>query len=97
MTLIVWFGMKISRKGQPTNIVVWVGNILVAILFALGHLPMVVMLAPLTLFVVIRTLLLNSIGGIVYGWLYWQRGLLIAIVAHFCTDIVLHVIGAALA
>jgi hypothetical protein len=26
----------------------------------------------------------------VYGWLYWRRGLLSAMVAHFATDVVLH-------
>jgi membrane protease YdiL (CAAX protease family) len=96
MTLVVWVGMKVSRKGYPSTIVIWTGNILVAILFALGHLPMAAALAPLTFIVVIRILLLNSIGSVVFGWLYWQRGLLIAMLAHFCSDIVLHVIGAAL-
>ena len=27
------------------------------------------------------------------GWLYWQRGLLAAMVAHFSADIVLHVLA----
>ncbi len=95
LTLIIWLAMKLNRKENPSNVLIWIAIILVAVLFALGHLPMVAILAPLTSMVVIRTLVLNSIGGIVYGWLYWQRGLLIAIVAHFCTDIVLHVVGAA--
>jgi membrane protease YdiL (CAAX protease family) len=39
-------------------------------------------------------MLLNSIGGLVFGWLYWRQGLLAAMVAHFSADVVLHVIGA---
>ena len=39
-----------------------------------------------------RALLLNGIGGIVFGWLYWKRGLLAAMLAHFSADIVLHVV-----
>ena len=30
--------------------------------------------------------------AVVFGWLYWKRGLEMAIVAHFGADIVLHVI-----
>jgi membrane protease YdiL (CAAX protease family) len=30
--------------------------------------------------------------GILFGWIYWKKGLEAAMVAHFSTDIVLHVI-----
>jgi membrane protease YdiL (CAAX protease family) len=42
--------------------------------------------------VIVRALLLNGIGGIVFGWLYWKRGLLAAMLAHFSADVVLHVV-----
>ena len=29
---------------------------------------------------------------IAFGWLYWRRGILLAMVAHFSADIVLHVL-----
>jgi len=47
----------------------------------------------LTTIVVVRTVLLNSIAGVLFGWLYWRRGLLAAMVSHFSADIVLHVIA----
>jgi hypothetical protein len=34
---------------------------------------------------------LNGIGGIVFGWLYWRNGLESAMTAHFSADIVVHV------
>jgi membrane protease YdiL (CAAX protease family) len=35
---------------------------------------------------------LNSLAGLVFGWLYWRRGLKAAMVAHFSADLVLHVL-----
>jgi membrane protease YdiL (CAAX protease family) len=68
--------------------------VLAALLLGAAHLPMAAALAPLTTVVIVRTMLLNSIGGLVFGWLYWRQGLLAAMVAHFSADVVLHVIGA---
>ncbi len=94
MTLLVWLGSFLSKtnEGKPTNVVFWIANSLAAVLFGLGHLPTVAMLLPLTPLVLARTIVLNGIGGIVFGWLYWKRGLESAIIAHFAADIVLHVV-----
>ena len=54
-----------------------------ALLFGAGHLPTTATLMPLTPLVITRALLLNGLGGIVFGWLYWKRGLLAAMLAHF--------------
>ncbi|MCB0745794.1 MAG: CPBP family intramembrane metalloprotease [Ignavibacteriae bacterium] len=35
----------------------------------------------------------NLITGSVFGWIFWKRGLLIAILSHILSDIVFHVIG----
>ncbi|MFQ6059014.1 MAG: CPBP family intramembrane glutamic endopeptidase [Anaerolineae bacterium] len=94
MTLLVWVGAKLTRREQPSAGVVWTANVLAALLFGAGHLPTLATLAPLTAIVVVRTLLLNGIAGVLFGWLYWRRGLLAAMVSHFSADIVLHVIGA---
>ena len=97
MTLLVWAGTKATRREEPGAVVLWVANILTALLFGVGHLPTLAQLTPLTFLLVGRTLLLNGLAGVCFGWLYWKRGLVAAIVAHFGADIVLHVIGAALA
>jgi membrane protease YdiL (CAAX protease family) len=36
----------------------------------------------------------NIMVGTLYGWLYWQRGLFAAIIAHFSVDLMLHVFPA---
>ena len=94
MSLLTWLGSFISRtpEGKPTNAILWIANTLAAIIFGLGHLPAMALLLPLTALVVIRTILLNAIGGITFGWLYQTRGLESAMIAHFSADIVLHVL-----
>lgn len=94
MSLLAWLGHFLHKttEGKPTSFVFWIANILAAILFGLGHLPIVSMLVPLTPLVIARTIVLNGIGGIVFGWLYWKRGLESAMLAHFSADIVLHVL-----
>jgi membrane protease YdiL (CAAX protease family) len=74
----------------------WVANGLAALLFGLGHLPSAFGRVPLTPAVWAYAILLNGICGIVFGWLYWRKGLEAAMVAHFMVDIVLHGIGPAL-
>ena len=98
LTLLIWLGRVISHTedGKPTPIVMWIAILIAGLIFGIGHLPtaaaMGVQLTPLY---ILRTLVLNSVG-ILYGWLYWKRGLESAMVAHFSTDIVVHVLGAVL-
>jgi len=93
MTLLVWlFSKLLKTNNTPTNFCVWLAIVISAILFGLGHLPTTALLTELTLLVVIRAIFLNGVGGIIFGWLYWKKGLESAMIAHFSADIVLHVI-----
>ena len=74
----------------------WVANGLAALLFGLGHIPGALASVPLTPAVWAYAIVLNGICGMVFGWLYWRKGLEAAMVAHFMVDIVLHVIWPAL-
>jgi membrane protease YdiL (CAAX protease family) len=93
MTLLVLALGKIFRTAEhrPTGIAFWLANIIAAALFGLGHLPATAMLMPLTTLVVLRAVLLNGIPGVVFGLLYWKRGLESAMVSHFAADLILHV------
>lgn len=95
MTLIVWLLGKIFSKGttQPAPWVFWTAVILAAVLFGLGHLPAAGQVWPLTGMVVARTVTLNVVASILFGAIYWRWGLEYAMLAHFCADIALHVIG----
>lgn len=92
MTVLVWIGTKLARRDRPGARLMWVCILLAAVLFGVGHLPATALLAPLTPLVVARGLLLNGIGAVIFGYLYWRRGLESAMVAHFAADIVLHVL-----
>jgi membrane protease YdiL (CAAX protease family) len=94
VSLFVWITFKIKKtpEGKPTNIGIWLSIVLAAVIFGLGHLPATSQIVPLTGLVITRAIVLNGIGGIVFGWLYWKKGLEAAMIAHFTTDIVLHVI-----
>jgi membrane protease YdiL (CAAX protease family) len=96
MTLLVWVGTKITRSKHFSSAVIWIAIALTALLFGALHLPTTAQLVPLTAIVVTRALLLNGIPGLLFGWLYWRKGLEAAMVAHFSCDIVLHVIAVAL-
>jgi membrane protease YdiL (CAAX protease family) len=94
MTLIAWIIWKIFMKGKskPITSVFWAAIVIAAILFGAGHLPAASLIWTLTPIVVLRTVLLNAIPGIAFGFLYWKQGLEYAMLAHFCADIVLHVV-----
>ena len=94
MSLLAWLGSFINKAkdGKPTNLIFWIANILAGILFGIGHLPAAALILPLTTLVVMRIVLLNAVGGIVFGWLYQKHGLESAMIAHFSADLVLHVL-----
>lgn len=92
MTAFVWVVSKFQKKENPTSKVVWVGIVIIAVIFGLLHLPVTAAMTTITPLIIARAILLNGIGGIVFGYLYWKKGLESAIIAHFSADIVLHVL-----
>ena len=94
VSLLVWITFKIkkTKEGRPTNFGIWLSIILTAVLFGLGHLGITSELTAITATVIVRAVLLNGVVAVMYGWLYWKKGLEAAMIAHFSTDIVIHVI-----
>lgn len=90
MSLTVWILSKIAAKNKPT-IPAWIYVISIlftSVIFAIGHLPAAIGLyGQLTAVIVLRIILLNSIGGIGFGYLYWKNGLEYSIVAHMFAHI----------
>jgi len=94
MSLLVWIFFKIKKdsEGKPKKAGFWLAIILAAVIFGAGHLPAVSAITDLTPGIVTYIIVLNSVGGIIFGWLYWKKGLESAMIAHFSADIILHVI-----
>ena len=94
MSLLIFIINFIIRykEEKPKPVVVWIAIIITSVIFGLGHLPITSSVVALTPLIVARAIVLNSIGGIVFGWLYWKKGLESAMISHFSADIVLHVL-----
>ncbi len=88
MTLLTLLLLKLFRL--PRTAAVWSAIILVALIFGALHLPATAELVELTPLIIVRAMLLNGIGGIAFGLLYWKQGLESAMVAHFLTDVFVH-------
>lgn len=84
---------KRSERTEIQIMILWAANIVAALLFGLGHLPAAKVLLPMTPLLVVRTLLLNSVVGVLCGWLFARKGLEFAMLAHGCADVVLHVVA----
>lgn len=95
MSLVAWVAGKVwkTASGQPASGAFWLANILVAIAFGAGHLPLAAQLTRLTPLLVTAVISLNAVAALGFGYLYWKRGLESAMLAHFSADIVLHVLG----
>jgi membrane protease YdiL (CAAX protease family) len=94
MSFFAWLGAFVYRKadGTTTSTVLWTANVIAAVLFGIGHLPLISAVAPLTGIIVLRTVVLNGLLGVAFGYLYWKRGLESAMLAHFSADLLLHVV-----
>ena len=92
MTLLLWIVARIGKR-TPRPGTYWGAIVAAALLFGAGHLQAAAQVWGLDAVVVVRTVLLNAVAGLAFGWLYWKRGLEMAMLSHFSADIVLHVIA----
>ena len=61
----------------------WSAIVMAGLLFGLGHLPGAAAAGvKITRLIVTTAVGLNMVVAVAFGWLFWQYGLLAAIVAH---------------
>lgn len=82
-----------TPDGGAATSAFWIINILIGIIFGLGHLPAIQAVTDVTPFLAVRSIVLNLGPGVVFGWIFWKWGLTAAMVSHFSADMVLHVIN----
>jgi len=93
MTLFIFLLTKLKKTMELPGSYYWGVIIITSLLFAIGHFPFTaVVFEGLTPALIIRSLLLNGVGGIFFGYLYWKHGLLYSIVAHMFAHISLQLI-----
>jgi hypothetical protein len=87
LSLLMWAGLRLGLARLPAF---WVANVLSALLFGAGHLPVVLAAgfggAPVIGYVVVA----NAAVGLACGVLFFRRGLEQAILAHAWADVALH-------
>lgn len=89
MTFFIWISMKLFRQKQAKKINTIISIIITAVIFGLGHLPITASITDINILIIGRAIVLNGIAGVVFGWLFWKKGLESAMIAHFTADIFL--------
>lgn len=91
MTLLVWVLWKLFARSKDRNAIpAWIyisAIIMASILFAAGHLPITAQTLGLSAPIIIRCFVLNGLGGIGFGWLYWKKGLAYSMYSHAATHV----------
>lgn len=90
MTFILWLLVRLSgHRASGHGLRVGAAITVSALLFGLGHLPVVAAMAEaLTASVVVYVLAGNFGFGVVFGYLYFRRGIESAMVAHATAHVV---------
>jgi membrane protease YdiL (CAAX protease family) len=94
MTILAWLISRMFGHSELRPQVAWAAIVMASLAFGAIHLPQLAAAAAATPIGIAATILGNSLVGVVCGWLYWQRGLVAAILAHLSVDLVLHVVPA---
>ena len=89
MTILIWLASRWLSTGASFAI----GLIGSALLFGLAHLPAWTSASHPTFLLYGLVLLLNGVGGLLLGWVYWRWGLPYAIFCHFAGDIIVQGLG----
>lgn len=93
MSLLVWIMMKILKNKNLSNVYYWIAIVIASLLFAAGHLPATNLLfGGLTTELIVRCFLLNGVGGLFFGYLYWKKGFEYAVIAHMFAHISLQLL-----
>jgi membrane protease YdiL (CAAX protease family) len=92
MTTVVWVIARVTRRRSPGAATLWSGIVLAGLLFAALHLPLVVGRPGDSWALRASVLLGGTALGVVFGWLYWRKGLVAAMAAHATQDVITKVL-----
>jgi hypothetical protein len=96
LTILAWILVRVQGRHELTPRIAWTAIVISALAFGAIHLPQLAAAGAATSIGIIATMLGNTLVGVVCGWLFWQHGIVSAIVAHFAIDLMLHVVPALL-
>jgi hypothetical protein len=82
LVLALWRGLARGAQNPPRWCLL-AGIALAALIFAAAHLPALALAhTPLDAAILARTLILNGVAGLLFGWLFARYDLLAAMLAH---------------
>ena len=81
LAFIIWKLFFKKEQAVPKGVLIGV-NIVVALLFAAGHLPTTAMTMGITPLILVRCFSLNSLAGLICGHLYMKHGIQYAMLSH---------------
>ncbi len=83
MSFFAWALWRLAGRGQVRPGMFWAAILMAAAFFAAGHLPFLFAIIPQPQPALITVILFaNLIPGILFGWLFWRRGLEAAMLSH---------------
>jgi hypothetical protein len=90
VSLFAWLGWRFcGRPERPTNIIFWLAIVVSALIFAVGHLPILMAISPNPQsWLVTAVLLGNTIPAVLFGWLFWRKGIEAAMFAHMLAHLI---------
>ena len=97
LTIVAWLLVRMLDHDQLSPRIARTAIVAAALAFGLMHLPQLAAADAATPLAIAATVFGNTLVGLLCGWLFWQRGLIAAVLAHFATDVVLHVLPALVA
>ena len=97
MSFFVWVAWRIARRpGAVPRWCYWAGALVAALLFAAGHVPLLTHLVPgASAWLIAAVMIGNTVPGLIFGWLFWRRGLESAIIAHGAAHVLAAIVTAA--
>lgn len=99
LSFLIWLLMRIFPKPgrtSPPDWTGWLAVVAVALGFGAAHLPRWAGQPGIGSSTLVLVVVLNALGGLLFGYLFWRRGLEAAIAAHATANAVLHGLGPAL-
>lgn len=96
MGIAAWVIYQVVRDRVSKSTVIWCANLIAALLFGAMHLPGASVLGTLTLPLAASVVMMNAVLGMLFGWLYWHKGIVAAMICHAVLDIVMKVVLPAL-
>jgi len=94
MTILAWLGSLIWREanGRPTNTVLWIAILVTGFIFGWAHVEDKLVIPDVPFIDYLILMVVGTVYGVVFGWLYWKLGIEGAILAHFAIDVMASVI-----